>query len=371
MTTWNYYTDRAANFPFEDMPAELRGRWIAAIHVWRDELGRDFLKSHGATHPIVIMLQNGATGAVWAIEKIINSASDLLLLKADMTSYRKLKEKLYSPAKCKNEGMPFLDVAAMFMAKGYGVTFLDEVPGRKNPDIGLTDPLSGEKLFIEVSRLEVSDDTLSSERSYRDFCALFPFVDIPYSCYQARNFAREDIADVLDRVQAHRVQTLSANDISYHEDSEIRLAMAPIHMRAEFEDWCMANNMRSGLHGKSLDFDETRRIKNNKLDKECKQILPGTSGLVIIPCHAIYFYMIDVEQAVHSFQQVLDKYPSVLGIAVYADILDATEEVIFVGEGYHMSVKLVGGVLARKILFVENTHCFKLNHMASVRQVFS
>src|SRR6185503_1944952 len=347
--------DFANDFRGDDITEQLRKEWIGALLFLEHELGGDFFKNCGLTHPLFFAVNNTSHGGLWAMETLIDLSKTLEKLKASTTTYPKLLKKLRSSNRCQAEGMPFIQIAAMYLQAGLEIHFVEEAKLQKTADIEVRNPATGEKFYIEVSKLNNSEITEESGRSYAEFRKQFPVLyDTWHSCYQMRNFKGEEIKEVVQTILIKREDMLSEDKVLYYKDNNIKLIIAPFSKKGEFDQLCNSKNMRNGVHGIPLAFDETQRISNNKLPQKCQQIPTGYSGIIYVPVNQIYLWVVNPNKAIMDYQKQLKRYPNILGVVMYGDTLNPENSYSTEGGEYIFTNKMLNHGILRKMLFVKN-----------------
>lgn len=350
---WSTYIDRARNIG--DVDTLLRSKWINAIKHLQKELGYGFLKNAPNDHPLILALHNSTSGGKWAIETLIEIAETLSYFKSASDTYSKLHGKLTSARLCRAEGMPFIEVVTIFRNKNYQIELLHEDPQNKNADMSITDRETQDKFYLEVSRINNSSTVEESQTSYDALFRKFPMLDVPYSFHQVTNFNEAEIGDVIQTIFRVRTEAINANGIVFFEDGKIKLAISPAEQRKELEQWCFDNNMRLGLHGVPLDFNETKRIANNKIKRKSIQIKANSSGLIFIPVSALYFFVNKIDDAICEIQDGMKKYLNVVGVVLWGScVLDPGENHREIGKEYIYLKRIKYGCLLRHVLFIQN-----------------
>ncbi|NJO24904.1 MAG: hypothetical protein HC867_02605 [Bacteroidia bacterium] len=193
----------------------------------------------------------------------------------------------------------------MHSKAGFRCSLLEEIKTSKTPDIEIINPVTNEKIFIEVSKLGEGDNREMIQENYEQFLvALEPSgVYLPYSFAQLRYLDVVEMEQSLSVIRDSRKKAMKEETIVYYQDEKIRLAVAHISRYDELIEWIEKNDYRKGALSAPLNFDDTYRICNNKMDKKAKQIPLSFSGLVYIPVNSIYFKVFDIEEAIRLFSE--------------------------------------------------------------------
>lgn len=152
-TDWQKHIEFASTV--ENIPIDFRNSWVKALNFLFREFGKDFLKRSPRDHPIIRMVSDKA---IWRIEELISFTDTLYCLKTSSNSYSKLLGKLRSPKYAQIEGLPFEYVARQYVKAGFRVQFPDEIKESRTPDMEIISTETKEVFFIEVSRLNESEE---------------------------------------------------------------------------------------------------------------------------------------------------------------------------------------------------------------------
>jgi hypothetical protein len=339
-----------------DVSEDKRQQWINSLEFLRDELGKGFLKSCGRDHPFYQKVSNKAP---WQISELIRLADTLKILKQGNTNYTKLKKKLHASAKYKQEGTHFIDIASDFTRCDFKVSFLDEVAGRKSPDIELYNPDNHDKVFIEVSRLNTSEERDILSANYHilieELLNREPFV--AFSGVQLKVITKEEMPGVISTIQALKIKAVIDNQFEFHEDTWLSLAVVPYSKVKELEEWCTINNREANIRGMPLDFNEAKRIiRNKKIKEKAKQLPKEHMGLIYIPVDPMYFMarIAYLDEDIESLEEEMAQIPNLIGVVLYAHIIDPVPEEKYLGNKHLFSRKMLNDALLRNLLFVYN-----------------
>lgn len=335
--------------------ADFRKDWVASLNFFKEDFGNKFLKICGKNHPLRHMLQ--AKGC-WQTENLIKVTELLIHLKETGGGYEKLKSKLVGERDCTIEGKPFLDILLMFQSAGFISRILYEKRITTTPDIEIQDPATGEKILIEVSKLNDSDTRSLINENYEQFCNAFENYSeyVPYSFAQLRVLTEFEMTDCLKIINECRKKAIEEQSIVFYEDDMIRLGIAHISRYEELMKWIEENDYRKGLHGAPLDFNDTYRLTNNKLSKKAGQIPPQSVGMLYIPVNPLYFMVFDIKEAIRLFTAEMKKCPNLFGAVLYADIIDDANTVLGIEEGHFFSIKKINVAVSRYLFFVKNPY---------------
>ncbi len=334
---------------------ETRVQWIRALTFLKKELGKGFLKSAPRNHPIGLKVANKAP---WQVADLINFARTLEALKATTSSYPKLLGKLRPVDECREEGIPFVDIARAYRQLGCDITFLEEKPRQRMPDIEVLNPSNQDTFYIEVSHLRDSDDNLRTSDNYH---ALFNALELtwpalPYFCRQLDYIAPSEMAGVLDKIADLKQTALRQEKFVLYCDEKIEVAFAHRAANQALQDWCRAKGVEaSGLIGLPHDTDIiSRMVKNKKIIDKASQIPAGHAGLIYFPVDPIYFLTNDLSRAVIAFERQINAFPNLLGVVLYASLIDPGEETATLVQGHFYGEKMMNEAVMRHMFFIFN-----------------
>ncbi len=334
---------------------EYRNDWVEALEFCRKELGKSFLKSCGRNHPLLNLVESKGH---WQTDELISLVTLLSQLRNTESGYKKLKAKLISETACRAEGKPFIEVLQMLSKAGFKCSVLEEIKTVKTPDIEISNPETKESIFVEVSQLGDGESREMIQENYSRFLRVLepPAAYMPYSFAQLRYLDESEMTKSLSVVMDCREKAMEEEAIVYYQDEMIRFAVCHNNKYAELMEWIEKNDYRKGPMGAPLNFDDTHRLCNNKLDKKAKQIPPNSSGIVYIPVNSIYFMVFDIENAVRLFTSKMIKYPNLFGVVMYATVIDGAEEISEKSDVHFLGVKKSNKAVSRYLFFVRNLH---------------
>lgn len=365
---WDKHIEYAARG--SEVEESKRKEWIEVLTFLKQELGTGFLKTSGKNHAL---FRKVTEKAPWRTAELIAFVTTLQRLKNSDSNYIKLIRKMGSAQTCEKEGIPFTEIAQMYLNSGFRIRFPEEIQGQKNADIEIQCPVSNDQFYIEVSKLAESEErnlldgnykVLSHEFNFQGYC-------LPFSCAQLRYIAPEEMPGVLSTIKSIKEMAFEKRDIIYYADDKIRLTMAHPDKVAELENWIECHDYRKGLLGPPLNFNETNRISNYKIEQEIIQIPPNVTGLIYIPANALYFWGPDFAEATGLLQRRMNNYPNLLGLAVYAYLIHDITPVSVVTNGHYYSIKKMNDVVIRHFLFVRNTHYKGRLAETTIKKIYS
>lgn len=349
--SWNKHIEYASRN--EDVDQNTKNMWIESLRYLRTELGSGFLRTGGKSHPVVKMVVEKAK---WRTNDLIEFVNTLKKLKESNGNYGKLIGKLRSRKISEREGMPFLEIAQMYLKEEFSICFPDEIEGRKNPDIEVMLPFNRDRFFIEVSKVEESQERRLLDGNYRVLSNVLDFADhyLPFSCAQLRYIEPNEMQGVLETIRNIRRKALIQKDIVHYHDDMIRLSVSHADKFQELQSWIETYDYRNGLLGAPLNFDETERICNYKISQKVKQIPASESGILYLPVNALFFWGFKFDEAVSKFQRQMIDHSNLLGVALFAYLIHDIQPVSLSLQEHHYGIKKMNDAVIRHFLFIRN-----------------
>jgi hypothetical protein len=246
----------------------------------------------------------------------------------------------------------------MLYKVGFKCSLLEEIKTVKTPDIEISNPETKESIFVEISQLGDGESREMIQGNYNRFLRVLEpqAAYMPYSFAQLRYLNESEMTKSLSVVMDCREKAMEEEAIVYYQDELIRFAVCHNNKYAELMEWIEKNDYRKGPMGAPLNFDDTHRLCNNKLDKKAKQVPPNSPGIVYIPVNSIYFMVFDIENAVRLFTAKMIKYPNLFGVVMYATVIDGAEEISEKSDVHFFGIKRPNGVVSKYLFFVRNLH---------------
>ncbi len=220
----------------EDITDLLKAEIIGSYSFLRNELGNGFLKTNKVYrrfkhHPIHSMLSNKAP---WQMKDLVRFTQNLKQIKAnEISNYPYLLKKLKPSISCRNEGIPFTDIAASFIASGFEVCFLEERKNTKTPDIKVLNNETQEHFFIEVSKLHDSGERIDFSNNYHKL--FFKLHDtppnLPCSCIQLEFISDSEMERIYTTLDSLKEMALKNDELITYIDKFIDIAIVPVTKR--------------------------------------------------------------------------------------------------------------------------------------------
>lgn len=296
---------------------------------------------------------------VYQIQDLIEFADTLRILKAADSNYQKLIKKFLSEKSAKTEGIPFVEIARMYIKENLNITFINEdnIHGSKTPDVQVNNTDNGDIFYIEITTLKNSDDRNQISKNYDFFHREFNYTQPLFSFYgkQKQVVNEAEYTNIREIIVNAKNKVKENNQIIYYSDKRFCFLLAPQSNTENFNEICEHNNIRP-IHFDGLphNFDETNRI-NNKISK-AKQIPENQNGLLYISISPLYFMTTDLLTAIERLEVNIAKYKNLLGIVLFSRIVDSREEVALKLENHLFARRTIQNLCCES-LFIYNDNC--------------
>jgi hypothetical protein len=357
-----------ANF-YECIDPMIKNEWIEALQFLKKALGRDFLKDSDLNHPIKRMVTDKAH---WRVTELIAFTKVLQIQKKLDMNYPLLIGKLKSDKKCRPEGIPFAEIIQMFQSVDCKVSVWKDIQAQKNPDLQVFFPDQSEGLIVEVSKIEDSYERSGLDKNYRYLSDIFNNnpPQLPFSCQLFRFINDQEMPEVLKKIFEIRINALNKQEIFYYADNIMRLTVAHPSKIHELVSWEEKNDYRRGLLGPNLNFDETSRIVNNKIEDEANQIPAISSGLIYLPVNVPYFWVINPLNTIGLIEEKLKSFPNLLGIVIYGTICQELKTNTVELNGHFYGIKQINQAIIRHLLFIRNPNYIGNLTESSINKIY-
>ncbi len=318
------------------------------------EFGAHFLKTMSVNHPVRQMISNKTA---YQIKDLIEFTDTLQILKKEDNNYNRLIQKLLSKNDAQTEGIYLVEVARMFLKEGLIISFIDEIKNNKSPDVKLTNPNNKDIFYIEITKLNDSDNQNEISDNYNFFHKQFNDIQPLFSFYgtQFKSVDKEEYPKISKIIADAKKKVKENNQIIYYSDRRFNFLLAPPHFDKDFNQICERNNIQSiHFNGLPIHVDETSRI-SNKISK-AYQIPEDQNGLLFIAISPIYFLTTDIIAAIERLEANIAKYKNLLGIILFSEIV-ASKDTAIVRMGNHCFSRKTIENLCRESLFIFNKDC--------------
>lgn len=352
IASWSQYEEYIRKSP--DVPDPLKEKAVASYDFLKAEFGEKFLSTVVRGHPLGLKIFNRAP---WQLEDLVQFVECLKRLKSYECNYPELIKKLKSRDKCRAEGIPFVEIAQILHPSDFQIEVEPKVDFNKKPDLRIVAPASNEIFFGEVTVLNESDDR---KRKSDDHFILFEIVELtaPYvhfGCRQKGFLNRERVDELAAFVNACKQRVIDANSFEIFENEFITIGFASESNVDELNAWLKESDLDfDQVRGLSLDFDETKRIINNKLSEKADQIPEGHNGLVFIKVNPLFFRSPGVINSLSQLPKALNQYPRVIGLVIFSFLGFEKQAAFGPFKNAFISVRPVNQHQSRYCLFVFN-----------------
>jgi hypothetical protein len=332
---------------------------------FKQELGRDYMErcyNDGKN-----MVNNWLWSKGWHYHELKWLFHSLFYFKKRQDcNYSQILGHIRSNTQCNRQGIPFLWAGDSLRKTGFEVVFEPSECTTKKPDLKIVNPINGEVLYVEISRLNESDSREKSAQTYHRLVNLFnmtppqltfsgkihDFVDdgsfdlIKEVVYNAKKGALEKEGAIERRVE----NTYGVLEFIVAHDS----AKEAVQKWVEERPFTRVNH----LHGIPLDFNETKRLIS-KIGKEAEQIPQEFAGLIYVPLTPLYyeFARIELESIETELKAELRKHTNIVGICLISHIIASEkEEIAFIDLDFFQQKTIHSGK-QQTIHFILNPAC--------------
>jgi hypothetical protein len=333
---------------------ELTRQWIAALKLFRKELGKDVPWKFKYDHPLTNMITNAGQPYV---DRLIQYAEVLRYSRNNDPKYYILRQKLQSAVRAKEEAMYFLHLCDLFLSAGMQVGFVPEIKTQPTPDLVFTHPDTPDIIYGEVSRLEESQHLQKYHASYDQLRrTLEQNLRNPlYSAIQLQLAPLDYPATVAPRLAALAESVAKTNTSQEYNDDYLSIHLFPLSQQVALQTWLDENDRRKGFNGPpDIPLDETSSIANNKIADKSKQIPANNAGILFLPVSALHFWQQRVSKTIADIQPLMNDQPQVLGTYLFAESLHVDAQQFRFNEDDGFDRTPLAGALTRYSLFIPN-----------------
>jgi hypothetical protein len=336
---------------------ELKEDWRRAIDFMRAELGNGFFTTARIDHPLSHLMGSASKAEV---EYLVRWVNTLIHLKTNPMSYAVLMDKLRSSTKCRPEGMPFMEIALSFSMPDLHVSFIPESKeaGIKTPDVMVKNTVTGENLFVEVSRV---NDAAERAKQTDQYHAILKVID--------RNGFDLPMAGALKKYLNEEEFDETVRDIKYLKEAcwrdqsmvsiinhRIAIAFSTNGSFSQLEEWCIQTGYSRGFSGLSVNFNDIHRIVDRgRIADKALQIPKTETGLLYFPVQALFLLFSDPFELIESLQFPLSKQPHIFGVVLFAEMKGSLKKDVYMDcRDFIYSVSTDERHYTRETIFVEN-----------------
>jgi hypothetical protein len=370
---WDRFNEQ---LPEIDLSETDRQRTRDAIAYFRGLFGEDFLVDAFASGSSFISLfLNRVPGAklefVFLAEslKLLEGVENFDELVAQIRDHRA------------NGAIPVLQTAARVLRCGFQVSLEPTVHvntprgvREKKPDIRLSNPETGELIFVEVSRLRKGDDQKKSNRAFLAIWQLVhsvmdmvpgAFDDItnikfmPIYVRILRVLEEDELQNVLRQIRELAQEVLTTGEHRKREiDAMVEVAISPSHDHSYAKEWAEARNMKNFVESPVLLLDEVHRAQGKIFDK--MRQLPGDKpGIVVITTDEnLLFPFYPLDEIIEGVVEKTSRYPRVFAVALTYSSLSDKEVPLVARIGEHIYARHSSEALCtHQTLIIRNPAC--------------
>lgn len=334
---WDKYLEQLALIELS-RPNKKRAK--DALIYLRSIFGEKFLKKcFRSSHPLRYEFTNSAPIARLRLIRLADSLRSMAGLQGfDGIFERLLRAHQYA------EAATVIETASEFRSMGFTIVFEPHVDifsrlGKvttKYPDLMILNPKTGERVFVEVSRLRQSVGQIRSENTFHTiwgllfqamndsstievdeetktavFHHILPFANI----YQ--DFEGKELIDVVGKIKvlvkkvhlSNKFQELAITD-------KIEVAISPRDDHTKAKKWAKMRGIDDLVQGPPIPLHETHRTRV-KIGTKIRQLPPESPGIIVIPTtDTLMFFTYGAADIVRDIESELLKYPQLLCVVL-------------------------------------------------------
>ena len=265
-------------------------------------LGDNFLEgSSGLPHPFYFKyLWNSAP---WVRRSLLRFTSTLRAFESS-PDFVDLLFRIRRPDLFR-EVCSVLEIGNKFRQAGFSVRFDQCVVTtdkwnkvhNKKPDLQLTDPDTGEDIYVEITQLGISEEQMSVDRTFDTIWRVLRnsmycpegFANnfqnetfyLPYSRIH-RSLSESELSEVVTQINAVIEQArLTGEFQELNIEGTFELAIAPPNKHRQAEEWAKARNISEIAESPLIPLNGLRRAKG-RIFKKIKQLPANKPGIVVV-----------------------------------------------------------------------------------------
>lgn len=279
--------------------------------------------------------------------------------------FETLVARLRSPERY-SEGASVLRVAARLRAQGFTVEFDPTVTvfgGPKQPDLLVVNPEVGDRIFVEVSSLGISETEKEARKAFDAVTNIFWAEDrVNFSGRLLRVPSPQNLDQIIRRVKEAIVRCKATGHLQeVMLPNLLELAVAPPADQEHFRHW-VEDHKAHGFSGPATSPDIISRIKG-KLRNEQKQLPRNELGLIVVDVPPMHHFG-DSEEEGHLLENLRDLgefvagYPHLLGAVLCSEFLSTgTRPTVRQAEGQVYVQQAPRPPFAEDIHLLTNRYC--------------
>ena len=230
---------------------------------------------------------------------------------------------------------------------------------RKEPDLTVTDPVTGTGFRCEVSILTRSDLDRRASEAFSQVGDLMPALQVEgvavFGKLLKASIARPRMVDIVERIKTAAAAAVDGEGLQEIVVPGIaELAVAREREPAAVVDWCQQRGIEPwSLSGVGPAVDEINRIRG-KVEREARQLPPGSPNLMVIYANDLFVRAalaeISPAHLLSDLEEVaFDEARMAIFVVGTDDFGDTTPQELACG-GHHYSRGKLGGVVRQRLL---------------------
>lgn len=353
---WEYHINYFLNA--EEINEIDKREIIEALNFLKKHFGNGFLKSQARkNHTILFYISNKARHSfLWLIwlKKNLN-----YFLEQESDSFKSLLKKLKNHKLVNNEGIPFVEISSKLLRAGFNVEIEPIVKDFiKNPDMVIINPRNKEKIYLEVSRLNESDERkMGSILHYNLSLKLLEFYDKAVWGIKIKSIpsSKEELEFIYTSILEIFKKITNSDDIVEINTEAYELVISSKMNEKKVADILAKAGIRLNNIDIDMSYDDTKRVRNNKIRAKAKQLPKNRPGILYFPVDPMYQLTTSQIQVSRKLKMTMSEFPNLIGIVMYSTIGALNKETIAFGfENSFYSEISIFEINMRKLLFIGN-----------------
>jgi hypothetical protein len=351
-----------------------------ALQYLHKVLGHDFLWRATAGEPGVArhpMLQLLANFAPCSRRGIARFAGYLGILEGSQ-NLDKLLARLDDITQFDHDAL-LIKLAAKLVGEGLRARFeptMEVENNRRQPDLRLDDPLTGETVFLEVvTQAPAQRVREATDASSAVFTAVFGIsFNLSISGRWYKTPSKQVLGAIVERIKGSAVRALNERTIVFVQEEDT-LEMALCHTDEKVHlliPWSKERGLSCGFLGPTMRRNDTVRLKR-KIRDEQDQLPRDYANVIVILAADAFLGLGGVQRVISELEEGALKYDHVQLVIVHGEYID-DRAVPFTGHdrGHRYTRKIVDGTAENDLLLLNRHSRMKLspNLLEKVSRVF-
>lgn len=250
-------------------------------------------------------------------------------------NYVKVIGKLRSVDKCNTEGIPFLTIGDALRKVGFEVQFEPQTEFNSNPDLKITNPVTGDIIFAEVSYQDESKRTEYIKDTYHFLFDCFHRKP-PYVCFSGKihGYAERDALKIVgEHILSVKQTANNAESVIFVSKEEtggiIEFAVAHESKTKELEELEITKKHKLfNIEGQGLDLDYTPRLLS-KTKEKIKQHPKDLPLILYVTLDQLFFLLglQDPSALITNVKRTLSEFPNAIGVCMIVQLGAETKPV--------------------------------------------